>query len=660
MSTQTTKLANAFTVSAVAFEKDTDVYLNVLKRKETLSYLSVLGSNAANISFLSSSALSSEINLSIADRSTSLEANRIQTIDATVQSGSNTFSISTDRFVVTNVFTDTVNTVGSLPIFYKHIIDTTNLPRTNPAANDFSVAAGSKLVQIQLLDQSFQPIKVTELKLDTANGFVYTNLLSEFSSSSDFTVYYVQYTVNNNGTINTFTEMLDSVPVFRLAEFSDLDGGLQIIDDGRQVYLIEETITGFDITLGASITEIAFKPLDAARIQVVKPVPSDVNDEWFVRITNGRFFTNINAALQKFRIAEFLSQIFNPEPPIKFIDSENAAIVNTSLIKLNQEDIFEDTPLSLFVNIQVNDATGSGVVAFTTDSSLAGTVADNGKTYEIWDNTTKRGIRSIDHRSGILDIEGITLKSTYTIEASYYYEATRYEYTIINFNPVNNSDAATHRYTLFVEPEDIGETKTQTLFFLKSDKSGRVVESNWTVANGGDFDNSTQLLTGGDALYLDIPTPAPSYVVTPFQRFAQDYSVEGTGTFLILADVTTSESASPEQLTKIDVRSRGGGIPEASFETTRTLQPEIEWYWDEGYWDGIPYPGNASYLLEVPVKLLNEVSGVWTPQQIRNIADRHTAAGVYPVIRAYGPDITVSGIETDSNSITLKWVSHGY
>ena len=114
MSAQTSKLANTFSVSSVSVQYDTDVYLNILKRKETLAYAATGVGNVANIGFLSSAALSSETNLSIADRSTSLEANRIQDLDAVLRTGTNTFSISTNRFVVTDVFTDTANTIGCI------------------------------------------------------------------------------------------------------------------------------------------------------------------------------------------------------------------------------------------------------------------------------------------------------------------------------------------------------------------------------------------------------------------------------------------------------------------------------------------------------------------------------------------------------------------
>ncbi len=185
------------------------------------------------------------------------------------------------------------------------------------------------------------------------------------------------------------------------------------------------------------------------------------------------------------------------------------------------------------------------------------------------------------------------------------------------------------------------------------------MESNWTTDNGGSFDNTTQLLDNGDELYIDIPDPAPSYVTGSITRFAQDLSTEGNGNILILGDLTTAEASSVDNINKIDTRLRGGGIKESLFQTTLNKQPEAQWYWDEGYWDGIPYPGNASYFVEVPVTLLNNVSGVWSPQQIRNVVEKYTAAGVYPIIKAYAPDITVSGIETTSDSITLKWLSHG-
>jgi hypothetical protein len=50
----------------------------------------------------------------------------------------------------------------------------------------------------------------------------------------------------------------------------------------------------------------------------------------------------------------------------------------------------------------------------------------------------------------------------------------------------------------------------------------------------------------------------------------------------------------------------------------------------------------------------------FTPKEIKSIAQEHTAAGVYPAIKAYGVETEITSFELDKNSetvnVTIKWV----
>ena len=464
-----------------------------------------------------------------------------------------------------------------------------------------------------------------------------------------------QVPVADNGTINTHVNLLDNVPVFRIAEFDDLDGSLMIKTDGRKVYLIEEVSGEFLVTLPI-VADYAFQPLSAARIEILPPTPKGATDSWFVRVTNGKFFTNITGGLRKYHIAEFLSQSFSPEPPIKNIATETSTILDSTLIKLDQENIHEDDDLSLFVNIMIDDANDIGLAAFTTDSSIVGNIATNGQAWVQWSNATRLGIRSIDHATGFVDIDGLSLKTGWTATSSYHFLEDKYEFTLINFNPISNREALSTRVSLFIDPDTSITSESQTLFFLKSDETGRVVESNWP-----DFDNDTQeyIPSGLDLYYEAFPGWKPPELHV---KFIDLFTVEGTedGDFLVLGDVTAAPAAHPGELEKIDSRRRGGGIIDTEIAAALLSNPEVQWYWDEGYWDGTPFPGNASYLAQVPVDTLEDAGGNFTQAQVRDIVERHTAAGVYAAAQAYGVEITVSGVFPGSDLVTLRWTSDEY
>lgn len=664
MSNNSSSLFHEFKVQSILSKtRNIDCSLNITKRREQIFYSSSLATETVGIAFASNDPLTSDTNISIVDRSTSLIGNRIQEVDYTVLDAISSFNIETDSFVVTDIFVVEENTISPEPLFYQHVISLEQIPRTDPDNYDFSLDTNYRLISVELLDNAYQPIKLTEKYIDLDTGIIYSNIQTEYNSTIDYTIHYVRYTFTNGTVVKTLVELLDNKPVFRIATFDDLDYALQIINDGRKVYLLEDLTTYFQVTL-PQVATYAFKPLVKSRIKVLPPVSSDSDDSWFVRVSNGKFFQNLNGVLHKYYISEFLTQTFNPVEPLKRIQLEDSTILGKSLIKLDRENIIEDEDLSLFVQIEINKSDGTGVAAFSTDPSEEGNIALNGQPYVRWSNTNRQGIRSIDHSTGIVDIEGLDLKSTWTIESNYYFEETNYEFTLYNFNPIGNNDALKHNFVLFLDPET-GIEKDQTLYYLKVDESGKVVESNWDQ-----FDNINQVYdSDNQELYYE---SFPDYLpVTGHHIFVDEFSVEGytitsginTTNFLILGDIATAEAQHVTETTEVDSRKRGGGIKASEIEEliSSNIAPEVQWCWDEGYWDGIPYPGNASFLIEVPVDILNNINeGKFNQAQIRDIVSRHTAAGIYPVIRAYGVDVQVTGIIPTSEGLILNWYSNGF
>ena len=641
----------------------TDVFLNVVKRVEEVVYRSSVNSNSVNVSFVRNEELNSTDNLSIVDRSGSLQANRVFDADFTVITDTDFFSIDTDNFIVTDIFVEASETILETPLFYKHILSTDNVSRVDVDNGDYTLDTNIKLISLEILDQSLNILRISDKSIDYDRGILYSNLLSEFKDINDYTVYYVRYTINDNNIIRTFVDLLDNEPVYKEAEFSDLTLSLTIIDDGRKVFLLEETEDGFDITLPTEST-YAYQVLSTSKIQILPPVSQTVDDPWFVKVSNGTFFTNIFGSLYKYHVAEFSSQTFNPEPPIKYVSTEESTILSSNLIKLDQQNIETDEDLSLFISILINKANGDGAAALTTNPDLVDTIANNGTTWKQWDIADKIGIRSIDRSAGILDIEGVNLKSTWIVESTYYFKEKNYEFTSFNFNPITTQDAINHRISLFIDPDTILTNKTKTLYYLKIDQAGKVVESDWSL-----FSNTDQVYTVDSLpLYYDA---YPSFLPAGENHhvFIDEFSTEvtpvtsgiNTTEFLVLGDISVFNAQDISEVSLIDTRQRGGGITTSGYETVLGLQPEAQWYTDRGYWDGVPYPGNASYLAEIPVDILDGTpSGIFTQSHIRDIVERHTVAGVYPLIRAYGPGVTITGIIPAISGFTVKWCSYGF
>jgi len=656
MPTTSDRLGHKFTVSSVAQSFDIDSFVNIIKRREEILYRTVLPSQAAGMAHIAGQEISSDLNLSVTDRSTSLAANRIREGNITTISNSITFTIDTENFVVTDEYTSITSTIDAIPLFYKHILSDDNVPRDL----DGDLDTGVSILSVQFLDALLQPVKTAEIKIDSTKGIIYNNLLSEYTSTSEYTIYYVQYIINDNSEVKTFIDLLDNTTTYKLASFIDLTPTLQIKADGRKVYLIEELSGSYTVTLPALGT-YSFKPTASARIRVLPPVTSSSEDVWNVRVTNGKFFTNISSILYKYHIAEFLSQSFSPEPPLKPSASEESTILSNSLIKLDKELIVQRETESLFIIMLIYDADNNGIAAFSTNPSVTGDVAGNGQIYRLWSYTSRTGIRSIDHRTGFVQVEGIKLKSTYKVVSTYIYEEANYEVTLLNFNPISNSSALQTRISLFIDPDTLYTEKLQTLYYLKSDQTGKIIESNWSR-----FDNDTSLLDDAELLYyerypdfLQTSDPLESDYLSPTTHiFIDEFTTESSGVFLVLGDVTTAEIFGPESVEITDSRVRGGGVIKDLIDDAVAIAPEARWNWDIGYWDGQPYPGNASYMVEVPVEILNEAGGIFRQNEIQDTINRHTGTGIYTVSRAYGVEVDyISFVAGDS--ITLKWQGYG-
>lgn len=624
---------------------DCDCFLNIVKRKDAILYRTSVASNSAGVSFLSGIEVESGTCLSIADRSTSLAANRATKSTPVTISGTKTFTIDTDNFVVTDVYTEETSTISPTPLFYKHILGINTLGREDLVL--YTLLAGIKILDIQILDLAFQPVRVTEAYLDTATGIIYNNLDPYYTSSSLYNYYYVKYTVSVSGVVSTYTELLNNQATYRLATYSDLDGELAIIRDGRKVYLIDDTDTGFEVTLPVAGT-YTFKAISTMRLQALPPTASTQQDPWYVRIANGKFYATIGADTYKYYVAEFDSQTFYPEPPYKKASAVIPELLSTTMLKVRHANLVESNAADLGTAIELSYSDGEAIAAFTTLDVLEGETAPNGKTYTKWSAINPVGIRSIDQLNGLIDIDGMTLSSDLVISVSYYYAESTYEVSLINFNPTSNRDVLTNRIAFFVDPDTNAITKDQTVFYIKIDPSGKIIESNWTS-----YDNETQTVNGEEVYFGDAPTWKPSGPTRT--NFLTTYTTEGSGVLLVLAEIVVATGSSPEDVTVLDSRVRGGGIIVDKESDAIALAPELAWNWDVSKWDGMPYPGNATFLVEVPTDILEGDGGTFTQQELIDTVKRHTGLGIYPVIRTYSDEITVSGVAWHDPRSVLEW-----
>jgi hypothetical protein len=391
-------LSFSFTVEQAPRTYDTNCILNIINRQATVRYRSYVAPNAASIAYVQGDAIDSDSSLTIFDRSTSVFENREYQPDIVIKENVQSYTASTAEVVITDVFT-TINTSKDVPLFYKHVLSTTNVPRSSEKT--YELNTNIELISIKLLDKNLIEVAVEETYFDLLTGIIYSNIEHTYDAlTNDYNVYYVSYSVRNGTNIRAFTEIYNSEPTYNLATVDDIDiTTMHLYTDGRKVYTMDELSGSFIFTMPVS-ADYGFKISTNSRIKLEEPINADINTPWFVKVSNGSFRKTLFGTNYKYYLAEFNNQTFTPYSPYKSTTLETAEILARNLIKLDHFPIFIDTTNGYHLNLHIYDQDGNLNSIFTTNSSLHGTITSGGVYYYYWSTTSKVGIRSVDKLNG--------------------------------------------------------------------------------------------------------------------------------------------------------------------------------------------------------------------------------------------------------------------
>lgn len=690
-------LRQQFQVNSVPVTVDTDTRVNIKKRHEYIRYKTISNQNRINIAYLMGTQSTPGNNLVISDRSTSLTQNRVVSSSLYHTATTKQITLSVDKFLISHVFTTETPTKPETPLFYVH-----TLADYDPS-NVYL-----QLLNIEFADYNLNPITITEYYLDSTTGEVFNNIENTYDdSTTEFDVTYIKYTVRDTSmvgsdTISVYHELISNSAIYTPADFDDIDEFGQLIS-GRKKYLLEEQLGGeqFVVTL-PDLQRYAYKETPASRIRVLSPVAIDLTAPWNVRVSNGQFITSLQVGLSAYRdykyfLAEFNSQTFQPFPPYKFMGDQSAIWLNSNLVKV-AKGVVVSTGIYLFIDIIVKDQFDVLKYVYSNDPSKIGTAYTSTVSYT-------EGILSVDSLNGFIELEG-PIEETDQVSVSYYTEETEYEFTTVDFNPVNNLDILNQRVALYVSPEySLSGDLDATLYYLVMDSVGRIAYSSQADENSGGIDPATmKLLHDGGAgdfntdgspkrtFYYDIPSTEDglasrvsgvnSSVLEEFS-FIDKYTVESvllnpaittTGEltsnfgkllnfqenprFLVLADMYVGDSQSPSSLSVFDARIQGGGIKTNNIDDARAEQHEIDWYWD--FNSKRPYPGIGAFKVEVPYTLLSDYGGDYDSiDAIKDVASRHIKSGGYAIVDTYGIDPVITTLSPASGEFYFEWPSYG-
>lgn len=682
-----------FAVTGVTTTTDVDTRLNIRKRLPKVSVRTLSNKDNVNLAYYISSDTTPAANLHISDRSTFLVQNRTTNIDGYTLVNGDQFTLQVDKFLVTDTFTTETPTQPETPLFFYH-----KLRYYNDDLDDFG---DRTLLSLEFADYTLKTTTVTYYYTDTATGKVYNNLESTYDiATTDFTAYYVKYSVKLNSTISVYHELISNKPVFTLASYDDIDAWGNLIA-GNDVYLVEELGGGsyFTVTLPTS-TDYAYKELYNSRLYVKAPAALDVNSPWYTRVTNGKFITSLStgfssAANYKYYLPEFDEQVFYPYPPYRQHTSERGVWLSKNLIKV-ANNIVDDTSLGMYVDVIIKSSAGVAKYAYTNDPFKVDTAYTSSIDYE-------DGVLSIDGRNGFIEVENV-LEDNDLIYVTYCSEEEDYEFSALDFNPLSNNEILNKRTVFYVTPETTGTGELdKTLYYLEVNGLGEISYCS-QAEEGTATDPSTQKLLLEDfdsdglpkhTIYYDKDSTYSGLRSTysgTFSAYADDisfidkYTVEsilsydtylttsglfgglvGSGEllqnmednpkFLVLADVYVGESAAPENATLMDIRIRGGGLKPEYEDDALLAQPEGIWHWDMNH--RTPYPGATAFYVEIPNTVLSDYGGGYTLNQLRPAVEKHMMFGGYPIIRTYGIDPVLTSSTAASGEISFGWPSYG-
>ncbi len=639
----TSSLGHSFRVSEARVHKLFDIRFNIQKRREQIIFKTSTIQDNINLAYTISEETNSDNNLSVLDRSTALVANHIPNIIPIDTFTAISYQTVTDKFQLTDVFVTTFGSKLQTPLFYKHILNNFDSTDTN-----------LRLINLDILDHDFNIISLSELSIDYENGIVYSNIKNTFDE-----VYYVRYTIKNLSTNKplSYTEIINNINVYSLATFDDINEYGALISTNKAYLLDEIAANSYEITL-ANYRNYAIRDQSNSRIKILPPGLTTVDDPWFVTVTNGNFFATLNISTLvtstfKYNIPEFTNQSFTPFAPFKLVTGEASTIVNNRLLQVLKQNVYLDTDENLDILVVLRDPdTLIARKVFSTDTDLIDTWYET--TTLITDN-----IRSIDKANGFIDITE-DIQPTDIIEVTYYYEETEYKFIDIDFNPITNTNLFGNRIVLYVIP-NTSNLEDQTLFYLIVDSSGLII-------NISQLDNSdlvADLATGN--FYYDRVSPSSSMSdlsfidkytvqVLPSLQFANTSNPK----YLVLGDIYISENSHPFRTENLDIRMAGGGIKKDQINTLIVDHPEIQYTYDVATWEGLSYPGNGAYYIELPASLQKEYGGDFNDIALRQMVERHTGFGIYPLIHTYNSiNPVLEYVDVTDSTIEVSWRSFG-
>ncbi len=471
---------------------------NIKKRIANILYLETLPEDAVKLAYVGSQELLPETNLFIGDRSDELYANTKtnKVIEFSGIASEGAITVDNLNFLITQEFIDAES--DKIPLYYKHVLNINTIPES-----------------VRIFDKDFNEIGqnkyklVTVLEYDTLTGLttgydeyhVYNSLESSYNhKTSDYELFFIQYTESIAGVETTKTELLNNeiaYPEASLDDYWEITGDLK---PWATVYSID--LTTMRVVLPGS-EDYAVKYIEANRIGVKEPIDYTNTEPWFLRIINGQIRHGYSSYSLSYSLPEFENQPFSPIEPYKLAIRKTCPKITDRFIKLAHEEIQFGSMFSEMYLVFEKD--GVCQYAITNDDDYDGEpyydfdgniVYDENDDQVNWSTSLLLGI---DQLAGIVQTDFHVLDS-YDIYGTYAYKEKYFTLSSLVMNPIFDQEVHQQIRVIYLVPESIinanSGIQAEALRYLKVSPSGIILDTNQDNSGyNGNFKIDTALLT---------------------------------------------------------------------------------------------------------------------------------------------------------------------
>ena len=331
------------------------------------------------------------------------------------------------------------------------------------------------------------------------------------------------------------------------------------------------------------------KPVKFKAIYLEKPNNVTPDDDWYIKIKAGSFTRRMDdtgevvpsgqGTLWQYYISEYDENPWSLKygRPYVEIKSEEPTLLDPNTIKVKHTPLFIE-PSDVFYN---DGFAPSGYIhVHLNNEQLA---EDDLVDWDIYNGTVQ---------------VAQTLGFTDDIKVTYNYQEDYYEYQ--GFFGSGKMFPDTGPFQWF--PLDVNPTPMHNQGMYASGVTAHIfVGPSWNLTEEKFFD------------------PTPCY---------HNYTGDPSGNLdFYLGSVSLAPHAKTTDVNIIDTRSRGGGLRDnLDMDLVKEVQPESEFYWDVGYFDGKAFPSNGVLVVKVPAALRDREA------EVREKVNRHLAYGEYAVI----------------------------